>query len=132
MSNRRKPEADEVLQTALIAGATYTRAAEIGGVSRSALVRRMADPEFRRVVDEGRAAALRDVTAALGSVVPRSVEVIAEILNSPKASDALKLKAAGVALSNFHRFHEATEISERIDGLEAQVAAALDHEAKLH
>ena len=77
----RREANDEILIAALAAGRNYADAAELAGVDRRTVCRRMQLPEFARRVSEGRREHAVMVSGHLASSSPRAVETIVACLD---------------------------------------------------
>ena len=95
-STSRREAKDAIIIAALAAGRNYREAAELAGVDRRTVCRRMQVPEFARRVSEGRDEHAVVVSGGLASSTPRAVSTIVDCLDdeSPK----VRLAAAKLLL----------------------------------
>ena len=113
--------ADALLAAALGGGASYARAAEIAGVGKATVTRRMADPGFRARVEGLRCDHVRRVELRLGQLAGAALEALEALLADADAP-AQRLGAAKVVLDGLLRFREAGEVEQRLADLETRVA----------
>ena len=112
---------DELLAAALGAGLTYSRAAEVAGVSRATTGRRMADSSFRAQVDRLRRDHVRRVEVRLADLSGRALDALDDLL-SDRDAPAQRLGAAKAVLDGVLRFREAADVEDRLAALEARAA----------
>lgn len=112
---------DELLVAALGSGASYQRAAEIAGVGKATVTRRMGTAGFRARVDALRRDHVRRVEIRLGELSGQAIDTLEELLSESDAP-AQKLGAAKAILAGLLRFRDAGEIEQRLTSLEAQLA----------
>jgi len=112
--------ADALLVAALGGGASYSRAAEIAGVGKATVTRRMGDESFRARVEELRSNHVRRVEVRLGELAGAALEALEALLADVEAP-AQRLGAAKVVLEGVLRFREAGETERRLDELEARL-----------
>ena len=91
---------------------SVSEAARTAGVSESTLYRWMEDPAFREELDRMRQEAAHLARSQIMGLLPRAVEVLAELLNHPDA--ALRLRAARDILSIAHRSVELQKLQSDI------------------
>jgi hypothetical protein len=95
LSRRPTPESlDTLILTTLLCGQTITATAEIVGCSRATIERRLQDPAFRQQLEEARTDMLHAVQSKLGYEAMRSVEVLAQIRDNPRATAGARVRAA--------------------------------------
>jgi hypothetical protein len=122
MARSKNSRADEVLLTALACGASQEGAAQQAGVSRSTVKRRLADPAFRRRLEEFRADRLQRTAATLTAAGPEFVKTLVE-LAGPKSPPATRLGAARAGLELGVKLRELANLEERMTALEDQMRA---------
>jgi hypothetical protein len=108
---------NEILIAALAAGQPYVTAGAGAGVSERTVRRRMAEPAFAAEVARRRSQHVACVTGKLLATAEEAVRVIADCLQSDKASD--RLRAAELMLTFVRRFHADSDIDARLTALEA-------------
>lgn len=109
----------EVL-TALAAGRSVTDAAEAGGVSRRTVSRWLGEPDFRGEVNRLRGELLSQTVNALANGAVEAVTTLRASLVD--GSEAVKVRAAGMLLSNLPTTFAAFSFDERLAQLEAVAA----------
>lgn len=119
MSTTEHTEA--VLVAALGSGASYQRAAEIAGVGKATVTRRMADAGFRARVDVLRRDHVRRVEIRLGDLSCLAIDTLEELLVDTDIP-AHRLGAAKAILAGLLRFREAGEVEQRLAVLETRLA----------
>lgn len=107
---------EELLVAALAAGAGVVEASRRSGLSRRTVSRRLADPEFRREVQEARS---RTVDAALGRIT-ESLSAAADALQAllASSSDAIRLGAARAIFEVCGKMRDSVEFEARLAVLE--------------
>jgi hypothetical protein len=85
---------DVTILAALLSGATIAAAAHLAGISRSAVERRLLDPEFRRRIEEERTDKVRSVLDKVNAEAYKSVEALVEIRDNPAAAWASRVRAS--------------------------------------
>jgi hypothetical protein len=111
---------DVVLATALATGASASAAARQMDLSISTVKRRMADPDFRKLVCDLRQEVF---TAALGRMtdnMTRAADAVSALLDAEQP--AVRLRAARTLLTLGLKLQEALELTDRIRDLEEEVA----------
>jgi hypothetical protein len=90
---------DDKLIAALVAGGTVVAAAQQAGCTERNVYFRLANPEFRRRLQEARAAIFQAAVDALTSEARKAVAVLAD-LKETASKDAVKLAAANAIVRN--------------------------------
>jgi hypothetical protein len=117
MAKQRRKKAEESLLQALACGATVEGAAGKAGVSQRTAYRRLADPSFKRRLQELRADMVQRMASALTAAGGEAVRALLELLRS-SLPGAVRLGAARSVLEIGLRLREATETDERLTVLE--------------
>ena len=91
---------DERIIEALIACPTVTQAAEMAGVHRSTIHRRMNDEAFRAKLDAAKLYRLRAFLATRGAAVECASDYLIDVLENSR-NDANRIRAAEVLLRRF-------------------------------
>ncbi len=125
MANRRRRRGEDVLLNALAGGAIVEAAAGQVGMSERTVYRRLADPGFRRRLEELRAEMARRTASSLTAAGPKAVEVLLELLDSP--SEATRLGAARLILQLGPKLREASDLEARLAAIEARLADRPGH-----
>lgn len=90
----RTESLDTLILTTLLCGQTIAATAEILGVERSTISRRLSDPTFRQQLEDARTDMLQAVQSKLGYEAMASVKVLAEIRDNVDATWAARVRAA--------------------------------------
>lgn len=104
------------LTLALAAGKAYSKAADDAGVSVPTVTRRMADPEYRRRVQQARAEMIEQASGALAGATTSAVATLVDLLDA--GSEQSRLGAARAILDLAGRYRELVEINERLERVE--------------
>jgi hypothetical protein len=107
---------------ALLTTNTIEKAAKKVEISKSTLLRWMADPEFRKSYSEAKADALKMASAILVRNASKAALVLAEIFSSKKGKANQSARVAA-AIGNIRLAHESFELEnfeERLSALERQ------------
>jgi hypothetical protein len=110
---------DEELIAQLASGKSYEAAAQLVGIDKSTVVRRMKKPAFRRRVRQARALVLE---RALGHLSKASAEAAITLRNLLRSTnERTKLGAARAILDAEVRFRESEELAADVQDLKEQV-----------
>lgn len=113
-------EKDDVIAAALAAGKTQQQAAEIGGVSRDTVKRRVALPDFQRRIAHFRREIIGETLGLLMKAGPDAVASLALIAEGgEKESD--RIKAAERILEITLKIQASIDYEERLRTVEAQL-----------
>ena len=102
---------------ALAGGRTIAQAAQSARVGQTTVYRRLRDPEFRRRVNEARAAFTERALGRLSAASTAAVRTLRQLLKAK--SDAVRLAAARTILELGTKLRETVELEQRILALEA-------------
>jgi transcriptional regulator with XRE-family HTH domain len=119
--------ANETLIAHLAAGKSYAAVAELTGISKNTILRRMRNSSFRRKVREARADVLERALGHLARAATEAAITLRNLLRSDSAK--IKLGAARAILQAECRFRESEDLAADIEDLKQQVAA-LQHVEK--
>jgi hypothetical protein len=103
---------DTALVGALLRGDSYDVAAHTARCSKSTVVRRMRDPEFRRKLNALRAEVLARVTDILAAETLASVATLAAVRDDPAVVPTARVRAA-CALLDAAAKYQAVDVQER-------------------
>lgn len=104
--------------TALLTERTTRDAARAANVAERTLWRWLADPAFRAELTRQEGAVIDEATRGLLAMQGTALEVFDNILKSPTANDANKLRAAEGVLDYLLKLRELNSLEERIRKLE--------------
>lgn len=120
MTHRGRQSADDVVATALACGATAEVAAQRANVSRRTVNRRLANPEFRKRIQELRSDMVERTTAMLTAAGMESAKNLLE-LQKRDAPFAVRLGASRSVIELGAKLRETTELEKRLQSLEEQL-----------
>jgi hypothetical protein len=121
VSDKTRKKAEDALLLALACGATAESAARQCRVSERTVFRRLADPDFRRRLQELRADMVLRTSGALTAASTESVRTLLE-LQKPTHSGTVRLGAARAILEIGMRLREVVELEARLAALEAAIS----------
>ena len=104
---------DEEVLSALMSQGTITAAAQSLGLSERTIFDRMNEPDFRGLYKAARADLLRETVSKLRSQIGAAINVIAEIMQDPEATDSVRLQAAESIMENAARFFKRLDDTEK-------------------
>lgn len=94
---------DTPLFRALVSGCHVENAAAIAGVSERTVYRRLADPEFRKQIDEARKALRESILAKLCDAGHDAISSLTDLMHSAE-DEMVRLKAAKAVLDSLLTF----------------------------
>ena len=112
-----RKSADQAIVVALAGGRTIAHVAKAAGVGETTVYRRLRDPEFRRRVNEARAAFTDRALGRLSAASTAAVRTLRQLLNAK--SEAVRLAAARSILELGAKLRETVELEQRLLALEA-------------
>jgi hypothetical protein len=115
---------DELLETALGEGLSYSKAAEAAGCSRSTVERRMRNAEFRARVVSARQVRADEAGSLLDGLAFRAAEKLSGLVDSETELIAMKTSLAVVDRAEQRR--QARETSDRLSRLERSLEQLLE------
>jgi hypothetical protein len=121
MAGRGRHRADEALLLALACGATAESAAAKAGVSLRTVRRRLADPAFRRRLQQQRGDLVQRTSGALTAAGPEALRTLLE-LQTPAHPAAVRLGAARAVLELGLKVRQAADLEARLAALEERLA----------
>jgi hypothetical protein len=116
MPGGRKKAADAVLITHLAAGVSPEGAAELAGVSRATVYRRLADPAFHTRVANARAELWKRAAAVLSKSAVEGALVLRRLLRSDDAR--IRMQAAKIVLDQGIKVRDQVDLAQRVAALE--------------
>jgi hypothetical protein len=120
VSGGARQNADSALIAALAAGGTVAASAKSAGVSEATAHRRLADPAFRKLVDEARAAAIARAVARLSATATLAADTLHRLLNAN--AETVQLGAARAILDLGLKLREHEDLATRVAALEAMLS----------
>jgi hypothetical protein len=123
VAHRGRKIADDLLATALAAGATTAEAAERSGLSARTVRRRMTDKAFMAGVDALRAEMTSRALGKLADGMAGAADVLRDLLGAERES--VRLGAARSVLEMGARLREAVEVEGRLREVEQHLAEVL-------
>jgi hypothetical protein len=112
--------ADDVLAAALAGGATYAEAATLANVSERTVVRRMAEPDFRRKVAEARSAVVERTIGLLTDASTEAAATLRRLLGA--RSEHVAYLASAKVIELVHQLRTTADLEARIAELEKELA----------
>jgi hypothetical protein len=119
---RAKKHTDEALLVALACGATVENAARTAGISARTAQRRLAEPGFRKRLQELRTDMAQRTGSMLTAAGMEAVKTLISLQDGAIAAP-VRLGAARTVLEFGIKLRESNELVERIAALEAQAAS---------
>jgi hypothetical protein len=116
-----RKNADPALIVALASGCMVEDAARQVGVGETTIYRRLAEPEFRRHVDEARREMLTRAVGRLADAGTEAADTLRKLLIAD--SESVRLGAARSVLELGVKLRESMELEQRIAALEARQEA---------
>jgi hypothetical protein len=107
----------------LLRAPTQAEAASDAGISRRTLVRWLREPLFRNELRRQSSLAISDATAALAAGASDAASVLRAIATNRRAPTAPRVQAARALLDLAVAFEERDAIVQRLERLEAALAA---------
>ena len=107
--------------TSLLSGMSQAEAAKVAGVSLRTIQRYLADDDFSQVLRDNIGSAVSLAAARLASLSDTAVGVLAETMESETATTSQRLRAANFLLLHLLKLGDYSDISARIDKLEARL-----------
>jgi AcrR family transcriptional regulator len=92
------------------------------GIARSTLYRYLRDEDIREAYTEWRRAAIADAVDSLQGVAEQAVVVLHNLANDPDAPPNVRVTAASRILEMALRAHELSDMHERLEALEKELA----------
>jgi len=117
MSNTKKAIALEVLSS----GMSVEKASEVAHVSRACVYKWLKDNGFQNDLNEKQREYFCRLSKRMTAITLKALEVIEKSLES--RNENVRLRAAGIAVSNLPHIAEITEFEERLQILEQAVGA---------
>ena len=120
MARSGRPGGDTTLVMALASGLSNRQVAQQAGCSERTVARRLADPAFRRRVDEARAATIAQTAAQLTAAGLAAVRTFLKLLDAE--SESVQLGAAKAILELGGKLRETQELEAQVRALEERLA----------
>jgi len=104
---------------ALMSSPSISAAADKIGVQRQTMLRWMKDDNFNAVLQEQKTKALAQASRALLHLAQGATIALAQGLKAEKIS--VRLRSADIVLTKLLQLHNAIEVEQRLDALEARL-----------
>jgi hypothetical protein len=117
----RRAAVDDVIIAALAAGRSQADAAQMAGVSRKTVERRVKDPAFLEAVDVARGDLLGRTLDVLSAGALEGAMALRVIVLDKEQPAAARVSAARALLSGVLAWRDQFELAERVDRLERMV-----------
>jgi type II secretory pathway component PulF len=120
MAGGARKNGDDAFLLALACGATVEKAAEKAGLARSTAYRRLADPVFKKRLDDVRS---EMVQRSMGMLTAAGLEAVKTLvaLQDREQPAAARLGAARAILEYGARLREEADLTKRVEALEGQL-----------
>jgi len=123
MATKKRQRPDQRLLLMLACGATVEGAARQCGVSESTVYRRLADPDFRRQIDNLRNEMVQRTAATLTAASSESVKTLVT-LQQPTSPAGVRLGAAKAVLEIGIKVREVADVEQRLAALEQMMVSS--------
>lgn len=110
--------ADEDILCALLSSSTNKDAADKVGISVAHLQRRIAKPEFQKMLSAALSARVESAVNLFQRGMEDAARCLLEVINDPNTSPQTRVNAADAIIRNGMRLTEQLEIKKRLDALE--------------
>ena len=111
---------DEQLINALLTYGSVNQTARELGITHSTISHRLKKPEFKRKLDETKAAYLQQAVQELRQELKSSVKTLAEVRDDKEAPQSVRIQAADTILRHACKYTEITDIVSEIQALKEQ------------
>lgn len=109
---------DEQIIQAVLSSGSQSEAARSLGLNKTTITHRMKNPEFKRKLDEAKAAYLQQAVQELRQELKSSVRTLAEVRDDATAPQSVRIQAADTILRHALKYTEIGDIIQRIEELE--------------
>ncbi|MDP9369274.1 MAG: hypothetical protein M3Q03_13535 [Chloroflexota bacterium] len=110
---------------ALLSGFTVAQAAKEAGVTRQTVSEWRRLPHFKAALEAAERDGLSDLSNLLGQLSRNAAVVLGQIMMSPKASDAVRVRAAGLILARRLQALSLVDIERELRRLEEEAGTGL-------
>lgn len=117
---RGKSIPDEDIIAAIICSPSLEAAADVCGISRHTVYRRMQEPKFKAALEKHKSQVLEQVCTTLQARMLEAAEVLAAIMSDTKTSKMVRVMAAKTLLEFGFKAVETGNVLTRLDALETQ------------
>ena len=107
----------ELILSALLKNYTYAAASKECGVSIATIQRAVADPDFKRELEERRKQILDNTCMMLQTQLPKAVQVTSGIMTDEDNSPQVRLNASDMIMRNAMRMTELCSVNDVVDGM---------------
>ena len=109
---------DQMLIVALASGASHQSAADAAGYAAKTVQRRLANPAFRRALDDTRNRLFEQALGRAAHHAIRAADVLAEVMDDSGIPPRIRVSAAKALLDSATRYREVEELSRRVAAVE--------------
>jgi hypothetical protein len=127
MAGSGRKNADGRLAVLLAAGLSVAKAAKKAKVGERTVYRRLKDPDFRRRVEEARAAMVEKTVGKLAAIGNLAVGQLHGLMSKETTGEQVRLGAARAALDFLFRSHEQQTLAKQVEDLRRQVEEISNH-----
>jgi AcrR family transcriptional regulator len=122
-SEKKLPANQSAALNALLAGSTIRDAADAVGVNESTVFRWLKSDEFSTALRAQSADAIRRASWRLAGAIDEAITVLLDVATGRIVGRgaSTRVRAADLLLGHAQRFHEMSDITERLAALEAKI-----------
>ncbi|MBQ0038514.1 MAG: hypothetical protein KBS74_07590 [Clostridiales bacterium] len=113
-----KKISDEKLLSALLTFGSVGKTADCIGLTRAAIYKRLADPDFRQRFDDMQGVLLSSTAAQMCDGLSEAVAALLEVIRDTNAAASVRISASDALLRHCNRYLESANIMRRLDALE--------------
>lgn len=112
---------DEQIIQAVLSSGSQSEAARSLGLNKTTITHRMKNPEFKRKLDEAKAAYLQQAVQELRQELKSSVKTLAEVRDDKEAPQSVRIQAADTILRHACKYTEIVDIVSEIQALKEHI-----------
>ncbi|MBR6996151.1 MAG: hypothetical protein IKH96_09060 [Ruminococcus sp.] len=115
-----KKYSDEQIIQAVLSSGSQSEAARSLGLNKTTITHRMKNPDFKRKLDEAKAAYLQQAVQELRQELKNSVKTLAAVRDDATAPQSVRIQAADTILRHACKYTEIVDIVAEINKLKEQ------------